>query len=101
MERLRSLEEKFFKKLIDEKEDYKEIKHMVTIYEEKGIQKGIQKGAVHLLIQQIIKKFGPISDEIEKKIKSINDLNAVDKLGIALLDIKNLEEFVAKLDKIK
>lgn len=70
---------------------------MVTIYEEKGVQ----KGAVHLLIQQIIQKFGPISEEIEKKIKSINDLNELDKLGIALLDVKSLEVFVAKLDKIK
>lgn len=94
---LKSLEEKSFKKLIDEKEDYKEIKHMVTIYEEKGIQ----KGAVHLLIQQIIQKFGPVSEEIEKKIKSINKLDELDELGIALLDIKSLEEFVAKLDKVK
>ncbi len=98
---LKLFEEQTFKKLIDEKEDYKEIKHMVTIYEEKGIQKGIQQGAVHLLIQQIIQKFGPISEEIEKKIKSINKLDELDELGIALLDIKSLEEFVAKLDKIK
>ena len=74
---------------------------MVTIYEEEGIQKGIQQGAVHLLIQQIIQKFGPVSEEIEKKIKSINKLDELDKLGIALLEVKSLEEFIAKLDKIK
>lgn len=81
---------------------------MGTTYEEKGIQQGIQKGmpigiqqgARHLLIQQLTKKFGPISEEIENKIKAITDLDELDKLGIALLDVRSLEEFVAELDKI-
>lgn len=66
---------------------------------EKGIEKGIQKGekkSNELLIKQIVKRFGEISDDVKEKIMNL-PINKVNEIGEAIFDFKSLEDIIKLL----
>lgn len=70
--------------------------------EEKGIEKGIEKGKEigmeqgakkgnELLIKQLVKKFGNLSEELKSKIMSL-PIDKVNEIGESIFDFKSLED---------
>ena len=67
--------------------------------EEKGIEKGIEKGekkSNELLIRQIVKRFGDISDDIKNKIMKL-PIDKVNEIGEGIFDFESLEDIVKLL----
>ena len=65
-----------------------------------GVEKGKGEGAAGLLVRQLNAKFGIISAANIKKIKSIQDVDALSALGIKFLETSSIDEFMATVDKV-
>ena len=58
---------------------------------QEGLQEGRQEGEIHLLIRQLSRRFGKISDRRVQVINSLT-LEQLDDLGEALLDFGELAD---------
>jgi len=67
-----------FTAIVESRQELKEIKKMVTVYEERGIQKGLQKGSITTAQSDVIEvlevKFGNVPYPIKEKILYCDDL---------------------------
>jgi predicted transposase YdaD len=82
-------------------------KEMMTLTEkwkmeglQQGLQQGIQQGLIKAKQEDILKlinlKFGRISEEVEKSILEISDLEELDKLFTKVFLANSLEELLRK-----
>lgn len=82
-----------FEHLIHTEQQYEEVEQMVTIYEQRGIEKGIEKGKRNMLLQLLRKKFGELPAELETVVAKIDLPEQLDQLSLAVLDTKSLNDF--------
>lgn len=73
-----------------------EVMEIVTSWMEKGIEQGIEREK-NLVIRQLKRRVGNISDEVEAQIRSL-DIDTVEALGEALLDFETEGDFNNWLD---
>ncbi len=69
---------------------------MITVYEKKGMEKGMENMQL-LILNQIKKKFGALSPNLKKHIKSIKNFSKLNQIGAELLDINDVEELKKRL----
>ncbi len=67
---------------------------MVTVYEQMGIEKGIEKGKQNTLVKLLAKKFGSVPEEMDRAIRSIDSIERLDELLLSVLDAKSLNGFL-------
>jgi hypothetical protein len=96
-----------FKELIAAPEG-KEVSEMISIYEQRGIEKGIEQGIEKgieqgieqgivrgkrdSLLRQMRLKFGGLPDQARKHIESLVDMHELDRLTDRVLQASNLDE---------
>ncbi len=101
--KLNQSEEEELRRLVEQPE-LQEVKEMLTTYEERGIQKGIQQGIVQGVQQGIVqgqrrtlllmmrRKFGNLPDSVQSRVESITDSNELDSLSERLIAAATLDE---------
>ena len=70
----------------------KEIQDMISVYEQRGIEIGIEQGKRESLLKLMRHKFGELPDEVTRRIEAITDSNELDRLMGRVLDSSTLEE---------
>lgn len=65
---------------------------MITVYEQRGIEKGIYRGKQEALLRQMSLKFGPIPESIRTQIEKIADNAELDRLTDQILTAQTLAE---------
>jgi hypothetical protein len=82
-----------FNELVEASE---EVREMLTIYEERGIEKGIEQGIIRgkreVLLRMMRSKFGELPDEVIRKLENLTDNDLLDELSVRLLIASTLEE---------
>jgi hypothetical protein len=99
--RLNECDLKEFNTLITTTPELKEIKKMVTVYEEEGIRKGIQKGrlegrleiARNAVLEALEVKFGVVPYTIKEKIRYCDDLHGLKRAHRNAILIDDIEKF--------
>ena len=81
-----------FEQIISSDDQYKEVKKMVTVYEQRGIEKGIEQGKKETLLLLLNKKFGPLSEAQQQAIRQIESMQRLDELLLSIIDTNSLEE---------
>ena len=66
--KLEETEERAFRRLLSQTRGYEEVNAMLTVYEARGIEKGLQKGKGETLIRLLRMKFGEMPDESAERI---------------------------------
>ena len=88
-------EEVEFESLV-QKPEYKEIEKMVTTYEKRGIEKGIEKGMLdakrETLIHLLEKRFGELRKISINKIQRIRSAKRLESLILDVLDAESIEQ---------
>jgi len=51
---------------------YEEVKKMITVYEQQGIEQGIEQGKKEMLLLLLNKKFGPLSEVQQQTVLRID-----------------------------
>lgn len=59
---------------------------------EKGIEQGILRGECKTLLRQIERKFGPVSQDVRGRLEAIMDVEELDRLADSILTAQSLEE---------
>ncbi|WP_461205609.1 DUF4351 domain-containing protein [Clostridium sp. DL1XJH146] len=59
---------------------------------EEGIKEGIKEGKSEILIKQLTKKFGNITEEDEKKIKNLSN-RVIDIILVDIFELESLNDF--------
>ena len=76
-------------------EAYREVKPLMkTTYErgiERGIEQGIERGMRRSALLLMVKKFGPLSAEVHRRVEALSP-EALARLQLDLLDAQTLEE---------
>jgi len=62
---------------------------------EMGMEKGMAKGLQNTLLRQGRNRFGPVSDEIEERVRSIQDLGRLESLTDRILEIHSWDELLS------
>ena len=69
---------------------------MITVYEQRGIEQGIEQGIVigerRTLLRQMNQKFGPVPEAIVARIQSISDVAELERLSDQILQATTVEE---------
>ncbi len=58
---------------------------------EEGLQKGMEEGEANLLIRQLTRRFGNLTDNQKQKVRSLS-IPKLESLGEALFDFQNISE---------
>jgi hypothetical protein len=98
---LNNKEMKEFDKLITVDENLKEITEMITVYEERGIEKGLRKGrlegilqnAKNAVLEALEVKFGTVPYPIKEKVLNCNDLNKLKQAHKTAILIDSISKF--------
>ena len=61
---------------------------------EEGLEKGLVNGQQKMLLRLMQKKYGPVPEWAEEKLKEADDAT-LDKMADAILDASNLDELFA------
>ncbi len=95
---LNSREQKEYDQMIDEQEEFKEVKKMITVYEKRGIEQGIEQGVLEgkkeALLLLLKSRFGFIDNALEDDVMHISSVAKVERLlkkAAVVDDIKNLK----------
>ena len=83
-----------FQELIHTENQYEEVEKMVTVYEQKGIEKGIEKGKQNTLVILLEKRFGSVPEEMDRAIRAIDSIERLDELLLSVFDAKSLNGFL-------
>lgn len=86
-----------FEHLIQTEQQYAEVEQMVTVYEQRGIEQGIEQGKRNLLLRLLCKKFGELPKELEAGLVKIESVEMLDQLSLGVLDARSLDEFLKLL----
>ncbi len=57
-----------------------------------GVKEGIPKGAQHILLRQVVMRFGKVPEDIRRKIIAMKDTKELDRIAMAVLTTRNLSE---------
>lgn len=57
------------------------VREMMTIYEERGIEKGLSQGKQEMLLHPMCLKLGEVPESVVQKIESIEDPDLLDCRG--------------------
>ena len=86
-----------FSEQIETKREFREIKKMITVYEERGIQKGIQKGLLQAAREDVFDvlelRFGRVPRQIKSAVSTCNDLGKLKQAHRNAVLMKSLDEF--------
>ena len=96
----KALEQDFWSSLMTYQEEQK-MQYVMSIErfaEERGIKQGIEQGQVALVLRQLDRKFGTLSDEIRVRIQGLS-MNQLEGLGEALLDFVRLVDLEDWLER--
>jgi hypothetical protein len=85
-------EQEQFDTIVKHDEQYVEVESMITVYEQKGIEKGIEKAKQDALILLSKKKFGKVGAAHQRRIREIDSTERLDALLVALLDAESIED---------
>lgn len=66
----------------------KEVKQMISIYEERGIEKGTRK----TLLRQMERKFGAIPESVRTRLELVKDIDELDRLSDIILSAKSIAD---------
>jgi len=66
---------------------------------EEGIQKGLEEGEANLLIRQLNRRFGSLTDNQKQKVRSLS-IPQLESLAEDLLDFENISDFEKWLEKV-
>ncbi|BAC91784.1 DUF4351 domain-containing protein [Gloeobacter violaceus] len=58
-----------------------------------GWQEAVQQSKFQLLLRLLERKFGPLPQDLRTSLQTITDGDALDRLGLALIDAPDLETF--------
>ncbi len=72
--------------------DGKEVEMVVSVYEERGIEKGELRAERRTLLRQLEQKFGNVPDEIRSRIEAITVIAELDRLLDTVLIANSLNE---------
>ena len=81
-----------FEQIVRADRSYREVEKMITVYEKKGIEKGIEKGKREDLMLLLDKKFGKLSPAVRRRIGQIESTDKLDSLLLAVLDAQSLDD---------
>jgi phosphoglycolate phosphatase-like HAD superfamily hydrolase len=81
-----------FQQIVTSDRKYAEVERMITVYEKRGIEKGIQQGKQEDLIVLLEKKFGKLSATFQRRIRQIESPAKLQSLLLAVLDADSLED---------
>jgi hypothetical protein len=70
----------------------KEVREMISVYEERGIEKGITKGKRDMLLRMMAVKFGSLPNDVHLKLEAIESPDLLDTLSERFLTATSLEE---------
>ena len=70
----------------------REIQAMISVYEKRGIEIGIDQGKRESLLRQMRRKFGDVPDEVIRLIEAIKDSDEVDRIFDRVVDGATLED---------
>ena len=59
---------------------------------EKGRTEGMQGGARQLLLHQLSKRFGPLPDNVRRRVETITSLDRLTELAERVLSARSLED---------
>ena len=80
-----------------ETEETGEVQRMISVYEERGIKKGIAQGELlarsRVILEMLQHKFGEVPAETRTKIESLSSPEELDRLILSVLDVDSLTEF--------
>ncbi len=76
---------------IQQEETYKEVPDMTTVWHEQGRKEGEINKSRRLLHTLVEKRFGPISDDTQKKLNAL-PTERLDELIVSFSEVKSLEE---------
>jgi len=62
---------------------------------EKGREEGMARGMQNSLLRQGSKRFGPVSDAIEERVRSIQDLGPLESLTDRILEVHSWDELLS------
>jgi predicted transposase YdaD len=57
-----------------------------------GRQKGRTEGMQHLLLRQAQRRFGPLPEEMQKRLLAVEDTDELNRLSDRLLEARSLQE---------
>ncbi|MBC7529855.1 MAG: DUF4351 domain-containing protein [Chthonomonadaceae bacterium] len=93
---LEDQEKRAFEHLL-ETEETGEVQRMISVYEERGIKKGIAQGELlarsRVILEMLQHKFGEVPAETRTKIESLSSPEELDRLILRVLDVDSLTEF--------
>ena len=69
-----------------------EVREMISVYEQRGIEKGIERGQRQTLLRQMTVKFGELPPAVREHIESIADSAELDRLTDLVVRASTLEE---------
>lgn len=69
-----------------------EIREMISVYEERGIEKGIVAGQRRVLLHLLTTKFGKLPKKIRQQVEAIESSEALDALSERILTATSLED---------
>jgi hypothetical protein len=80
-------------------EEAREIKPMISTFEERGIEKGIGQGAVRITLHQLVRKFGnELIEPLRRRIEALSFPN-LERFSEAILEFNTISDVVEWLDQ--
>ena len=89
--KLNEAEEEEFRRIIRQ-EEMGEVRQLLTVYEERGIMKGIVQGKRDSLMRLLRLKFGNLPENVVSKIQAIEDEAELNALVERVLTADSLKE---------
>jgi len=70
----------------------------INCIEEKGIEKGIQKGKLESILQILEARFGAVPDDIAQAVSVLHDLKRLEQLTRTAATVSDLDAFARTLE---
>ncbi|PDV99955.1 hypothetical protein CJ255_21255 [Candidatus Viridilinea mediisalina] len=64
---------------------------MISKWREEGVAEGIEKGHLELLLRQLVRRCGPLSEPLTRQVQALTAMQMLD-LAEALLDFTGRDE---------
>jgi hypothetical protein len=72
--------------------ELEEVREMINIYEQRGIEKGIVAGKRDTLLRLMGRKFGQVPADVRNRILEMTDEAELDRLTDVVLDAKSIDD---------
>jgi hypothetical protein len=74
------------------KPEAEEVREMISVYEERGIEIGITRGKREILLHLLTTKFGKLPKKVREQVEAIESSEALDALSERILTATSLED---------